>query len=171
MKKQFLRSSLGVATAVSLVAMPGLALATEAEATAPESTVTTPVSDATEKATEEAPAGEKAAEEGSDAGTGGGENASEPKEKEALAPTGGSAPADKQADETVVLDLYNLTDIHGHIEMVEKEDKKKRRRLLLKQVCQLCSVTCRQHTRPTLLLRSLCWAITLEQPHSPQVRC
>lgn len=130
MKKQFLRSSLGVATAVSLVAMPGLALATEAEATAPESTVTTPVSDATEKATEEAPAGEKAAEEGSDAGTGGGENASEPKEKEALAPTGGSAPADKQADETVVLDLYNLTDIHGHIEMVEKEDKKKKEKVV-----------------------------------------
>ncbi|MCS4484784.1 5'-nucleotidase C-terminal domain-containing protein [Gleimia sp. 6138-11-ORH1] len=127
MKKQFLRSSLGVATAVSLVAMPGLAFATEADpATDPKNP--TPALEAPAVPEETTPTtptdSEPAAESATPAETA--PAAEAPATPAQAAPAGDKAnPAPAaNGDETVVLDLYNLTDIHGHIELVEKTDRK-----------------------------------------------
>ncbi|EEH64473.1 LPXTG-motif cell wall anchor domain protein [Gleimia coleocanis DSM 15436] len=123
MKKNFMRSAVSVAATAAVVVAPGVAFATEATPTAPDTSAAAPVA-STEATAPATGAPETAAPTTGD-------------EAAAPAPTTGSteaapaatttpaspAPAAPAAANVVTLDLYKLTDIHGHIEKVEKKGK------------------------------------------------
>lgn len=106
MKKNLMHSAVSVAAVAAVVAAPGAAFATEGvPAASSETTVTAPAENGS------------AAEATDSAGT----EAGSPTAQPGAAEGGAEAAA---GDEIVTLDLYKLTDIHGHIEKVEKKDKK-----------------------------------------------
>ncbi|MDC4233650.1 bifunctional metallophosphatase/5'-nucleotidase [Actinomyces sp. B33] len=118
MKTRTRRAAIAACAAGALLAMPMSALADPADATAPDEATSVETATSAETAAGDSEEPAEAAEESPEA-------VAAPEETGAseavAAPEADAAPA--PAGTIVTLDLYNLTDVHGHIEQVK--DKKK----------------------------------------------